>query len=296
MVRGGVLQTLSPALVERWDRLAVGIGAPPFVRPGWLRAWAEAFGRTDAMRLVTVERGGDLVAVLPVLGGPFGVRSTTNQETALYTPVTADPEAAAELAERLLGRPPARDRPGRRRRRRPGRRRLARRGPAGGRRRVRPTHAPLALHRRLRRPGRVPARSLEEPQARAQAAAQPHGRGRDRRVRRPRRQGGPSRAARRGVAAGGQGVEARGGLGGALLAHGRRVLRRRRALGGRRGAAAARLPAPVRAGDRVRVLPAVRVHAVVPQARHGRRPRQARAGGRAHPTFDRLRLRGSGAA
>ena len=190
----------------------------------------------------------------------------------------------------------ARDRPGRRRRRRPGRRRPARRGPAGGRRCVRAAHAPLAVHRRLRRPGRVPARPLQEPQARAQAAAQPHGRGRDRRVRRPRRPGGPSRAARRGVAAGGQGVEARGGLGGALLAHRGRVLRRRRALGGRGGPAAAGLPAPVRTGDRVRVLLAVRVHAVVPQARHGRRPRQARAGGRAHPTFDRLRLRGSGAA
>lgn len=106
MVRGGILQTLSPALVERWDRLALATGAPPFVRPGWLHAWAEAFGRTDAVRLVTVERGGELVAVLPVLGGPFGVRSTTNQESALYRPVTADPEAAAELAERLLAARP----------------------------------------------------------------------------------------------------------------------------------------------------------------------------------------------
>ncbi len=105
-MRGGVLQTLSPALLERWDRLAVTTGAPPFMRPGWLRAWAAAFGRTDAMRLVTVERAGELVAVLPVLAGPFGVRSTTNQETALYRPVTADPEAAAELAERLLAARP----------------------------------------------------------------------------------------------------------------------------------------------------------------------------------------------
>lgn len=106
MVRGGDLQKLTPTLVERWDRLAVAGGAPPFVRPGWLRAWAEAFGRTEALRLVTVERGGELVAVLPVMAGPFGVRSATNQETALYTPVTADAEAAAELAERLLGARP----------------------------------------------------------------------------------------------------------------------------------------------------------------------------------------------
>jgi CelD/BcsL family acetyltransferase involved in cellulose biosynthesis len=101
-----VVQALSPALVERWDRLAVATGAPPFVRPGWLQAWAAAFGRTGAVRLITVERGGELVAVLPVLAGRFGVQSTTNQETALYRPVTADPDAAAELAERLLAARP----------------------------------------------------------------------------------------------------------------------------------------------------------------------------------------------
>jgi CelD/BcsL family acetyltransferase involved in cellulose biosynthesis len=105
-LRRGIMRAPTPELVEGWDRLAVATGAPPFMRPGWLRAWAEAFGQTAALRLVTVERGGELVAVLPVLAGPMGVRSTTNQETALYRPVTADPEATAELAERLLATRP----------------------------------------------------------------------------------------------------------------------------------------------------------------------------------------------
>jgi len=100
--RSGLVQALSPALVERWDALALSTGAPPFMRPGWLLPWADAFGRTDALQLVTVERGGELVAALPVLAGPLSLRSSTNQETALYRPLSVGPDATAELAERLL--------------------------------------------------------------------------------------------------------------------------------------------------------------------------------------------------
>ncbi|HEY2222101.1 GNAT family N-acetyltransferase [Actinomycetospora sp.] len=96
------LRAPDPELRARWDALAVASGAPPFMRPGWLGAWADAFGRADDLRLLTVERGGELVGVLPLLPGPLGLRAPTNHETARFVPVLADDEAAAELADRLL--------------------------------------------------------------------------------------------------------------------------------------------------------------------------------------------------
>ncbi|WP_344419223.1 GNAT family N-acetyltransferase [Pseudonocardia ailaonensis] len=100
---GKELQGLDPELDKRWDALALASGAPVFLRPGWVRAWATAFGKTDAVRLLTVERGGELVAVMPLLAGALTLRSATNAETAVYAPVVADAEAAAELADTLLG-------------------------------------------------------------------------------------------------------------------------------------------------------------------------------------------------
>ena len=42
------LRAPDPDLSARWDALAVASGASPFVRPGWLGAWADAFGRADS--------------------------------------------------------------------------------------------------------------------------------------------------------------------------------------------------------------------------------------------------------
>jgi CelD/BcsL family acetyltransferase involved in cellulose biosynthesis len=98
------LRPLDADLAARWDRLALDSGAPAFVRPGWLGAWADAFGRTSALRALTVERAGELVAVLPLLSGPAGLTlsSPTNSETAVFAPVAADADAAATLGEKLL--------------------------------------------------------------------------------------------------------------------------------------------------------------------------------------------------
>lgn len=103
MSRDG-LQPLDADLVEAWDALALAAGAPVFARPGWLRAWAGAFGRTDALRALTVHRGDALVGVLPVIAGPLAVHTPVNSETAMISPVVADDDAAGELAERLLAR------------------------------------------------------------------------------------------------------------------------------------------------------------------------------------------------
>lgn len=98
------LQPLDPDLIEAWDALALAVGAPVFARPGWLTAWGGAFGRTAALRALTVHRGGALVGVLPVTTGPLALHTPVNSETAMIAPVAADEEAAGELAERLLAR------------------------------------------------------------------------------------------------------------------------------------------------------------------------------------------------
>ncbi len=98
------LRPLDADLVDAWDRLALATGASVFARPGWLSAWAAAFGKTGALRALTVHRGGELAGVLPVLGGPFGLRTAANFETVVIAPVVADGDAAGEMAERLLAR------------------------------------------------------------------------------------------------------------------------------------------------------------------------------------------------
>jgi CelD/BcsL family acetyltransferase involved in cellulose biosynthesis len=103
-VRVAEVRALDDDLVAAWDRLALATGAPVFARPGWLTAWARAFGKAAALRALTVQRGGELVGVLPVVGGPLAVRTPVNSETAMIVPVLADADAAGELAERLLAR------------------------------------------------------------------------------------------------------------------------------------------------------------------------------------------------
>jgi CelD/BcsL family acetyltransferase involved in cellulose biosynthesis len=99
-----VIRTLDTDLVEEWDALALATGAPVFARPGWLQAWATAFGKVDDLRALTVRRAGELAAVLPVVAGRAAVRTPVNSETAMIVPVVADGDAAAELAQRLLAR------------------------------------------------------------------------------------------------------------------------------------------------------------------------------------------------
>lgn len=99
-----MIQRLDLDLLEAWDELALASGAPVFARPGWLTAWADAFGVRRHLRALTVHRDGALVALLPVTTGPPAVRTPTNSETALIAPVVADDDAAGELAQRLLAR------------------------------------------------------------------------------------------------------------------------------------------------------------------------------------------------
>ena len=84
-----------------WDDLAEATGAPPFLRPGWIEAWQRAFGSGE-LRVLTASRAGRLAGVLPVQAHRGVVASPTDWQTPLFGPVAADPDAAAELARKLL--------------------------------------------------------------------------------------------------------------------------------------------------------------------------------------------------
>src|ERR1700754_2272071 len=99
-----LLQILDGELEREWDELAVRSGSPPFVRPGWIREWMAAFAPGQGVQVVAVKRGAELTAVLPLVSGRWRLRSPTNGESMAFSPVVADADAAAELADRLLAR------------------------------------------------------------------------------------------------------------------------------------------------------------------------------------------------
>lgn len=92
---------LSPSDAE-WDALADRAGAAPFLRPGWIRAWWEAFG-AGTLDLCTVRRDGRLAGVLPLARRRGELHSPTNFHTPEFGLLAEDDVAARELAERALG-------------------------------------------------------------------------------------------------------------------------------------------------------------------------------------------------
>ncbi|GAA0920584.1 GNAT family N-acetyltransferase [Pseudonocardia zijingensis] len=99
------LRPVDVMLERQWDELVVRSGAPPFMRPGWLRAWMDAFAPGEPLHALTVESGGEPTAVLPLRQQRGTLRSPTNGESMIFSPVVADAAAAAELADRLFDGP-----------------------------------------------------------------------------------------------------------------------------------------------------------------------------------------------
>ena len=98
------VERLDAALEVDWDDLAVATGASPFVRPGWISAWVDAFARPDDLYLLCVRRGGALVGVLPVLRRRGAAVGACNAETPAFDAVTADDRATSALATELFRR------------------------------------------------------------------------------------------------------------------------------------------------------------------------------------------------
>lgn len=89
---------------KEWDELAERVDAPPFLRPGWTAAWAEAFGVND-LQVVSVHRDRELAAIMPIDTRRSGSRSPVNWHTPLFGPVAIDTRARDELLLQLFDRP-----------------------------------------------------------------------------------------------------------------------------------------------------------------------------------------------
>jgi CelD/BcsL family acetyltransferase involved in cellulose biosynthesis len=95
-----VRREISP-LAHEWDDLADRVGAPAFLRPGWMRTWWRAFGR-GSLEILALRREGRLAGVLPLYRERAVVRSPSNGHTPLYEPLAEDSSAAEELAAAML--------------------------------------------------------------------------------------------------------------------------------------------------------------------------------------------------
>ncbi|HYN35830.1 MAG TPA: GNAT family N-acetyltransferase [Actinomycetota bacterium] len=86
---------------DEWDALADRTSASPFVRPGWINAWRDSFGRGDPLHVVA-SRGQEIVGVLPLERRKGSVESPTNWHTPEFGPVAVDDEVAQGMTEKLF--------------------------------------------------------------------------------------------------------------------------------------------------------------------------------------------------
>jgi CelD/BcsL family acetyltransferase involved in cellulose biosynthesis len=84
-------------VVSEWEGLADRVAANPFLYPGFVLAWQRAFGH-GVLSLVTIRRGGELVAVLPMVRRRGVLVYPANWHTPRSGVLAVDPEAATGLA------------------------------------------------------------------------------------------------------------------------------------------------------------------------------------------------------
>lgn len=104
---GGRADAVIDRAASSWDRLAGELGATPFDRPGWLRAWWDAFGQ-GVPELHTAEAAdGELSALLLTRRAGARRTSSTNWHSISSGLLARDAAAAAALGARLVAdRPP----------------------------------------------------------------------------------------------------------------------------------------------------------------------------------------------
>ena len=71
--------------------------AEPWVHPGWVEPWWEAFG-TGSLRILALRRDGRLVGVLPLMEDKGVVRSTSNWHTPEFGLLAAREELVGSRA------------------------------------------------------------------------------------------------------------------------------------------------------------------------------------------------------
>lgn len=97
------------ALEPEWDALAVETGAAPFLRPGWIAAWWQAFGDDRAQLELITHRDDDggLAGVLPVIRRRHSLAGPANPHTPIFGSVARD-DGRRALFDELFGRRPRR--------------------------------------------------------------------------------------------------------------------------------------------------------------------------------------------
>jgi len=91
------------AIAAEWDELADRLGAAPWLRPGWIDAWWQAFGK-GRLRILALRRDGRLTGVLPLMEEGGTVRSTSNWHTPEFD-LLAEETETGELADALVAWP-----------------------------------------------------------------------------------------------------------------------------------------------------------------------------------------------
>jgi CelD/BcsL family acetyltransferase involved in cellulose biosynthesis len=86
-----------------WDDLADRVGGSPFLRPGWIAAWWNAFGEGH-LEILDVRRRGRLAAVLPLCHRGDITRAAANEHSPEFAILAEDEAAAEELCHGLVRR------------------------------------------------------------------------------------------------------------------------------------------------------------------------------------------------
>jgi CelD/BcsL family acetyltransferase involved in cellulose biosynthesis len=92
---------------REWEALAAKVKAPPWLRPDWIEAWVEAFGR-GKLEVVVLRRHGELAGIAPLQARAGAILSPTNWHTPEFGLLAEDAAARRELAHGLFERRPRR--------------------------------------------------------------------------------------------------------------------------------------------------------------------------------------------
>jgi CelD/BcsL family acetyltransferase involved in cellulose biosynthesis len=88
-------------LAAQWDRLADRTAGMPWVRPGWVAAWWQAFGRGQ-LEILAAWRAGRLAGVLPLERRPGQLGSATNPHSPGFCLLAEDATIRRALADALM--------------------------------------------------------------------------------------------------------------------------------------------------------------------------------------------------
>ena len=94
------------AVADEWDALAEGVGATPWSRAGWFRAWYAAFA-PDSGHVLVLRRSGTLVGVVPITSHRGIVSSASNWHTPEFC-LVGESDALEQVASAVVERRPHR--------------------------------------------------------------------------------------------------------------------------------------------------------------------------------------------